>query len=153
MTKSTKFRSAYSDRVKVGVSGFDVKFKAQQQFKDQSDINRIMKRYETTGHLPSVANALGVPRYMDVTNEPLDFHDFMNLTIATRQRLDMAYLALPEAVRAAYETPAALLAALEDPHERSRLEAVGVLEGVKPPEPQKAEGAAPPVSGSSTVPS
>lgn len=64
----------------------------RQEFKDESDINFLMKRYKTHGVMPTMR--VGEPRYLDCTEVP-DFQAAMQLVIDA----EAAFMTLPAAVR------------------------------------------------------
>lgn len=65
---------------------------ARQEFKDEADINVLMKRYKTHGVMPTMR--VGEPRYLDCSEVP-DFQAAMQLVIDAEN----AFLTLPAAVR------------------------------------------------------
>lgn len=67
---------------------------AQQQYKEESDINTIVKRFTLTGQLPQNVR---MPEYADFT-ENLNFHDAMNAIVAAREAFDQ----MPADVRARF---------------------------------------------------
>jgi len=48
----------------------------KQSFKEESDLNNIMRKYEATGQLPFGRN--GVPMFGDFSNLPTSYHDACN---------------------------------------------------------------------------
>lgn len=48
----------------------------KQCFKDEADLNNIMRKYESTGQLPYGRN--GVPMFGDFSNLPTSYHDACN---------------------------------------------------------------------------
>lgn len=63
----------------------------QQSFKDECDINTIMRRYQATGLIDHVRR--DIPQFQDVTG--YDFHEAMNLVSEARA----LFLDLPSSVR------------------------------------------------------
>ena len=83
--------------------------RTQQHFRDEVDINFIVKNFLRTGQLP-VMSAQGI--YGDFLNAPDSFHD-------AKQRLidaEDAFLDLPSDIRARFKNdPGVLLEFLQDP--------------------------------------
>lgn len=77
---------------KRSVVVFPDKSLARQEFKDESDINFLMKRYRTHGVMPTMRTS--EPRYLDCTEVP-DFQAAMQLVIDA----EAAFMTLPAAVR------------------------------------------------------
>lgn len=81
---------------------------AQQQFKDESDINFIADRFGLTGELPTV---LQLPKYADFTG----IFDFQQAQNAVRTALEQ-FMTLPAKLRTRFDNqPQKLLTFLEDP--------------------------------------
>lgn len=119
-----RFRSAYSPRVRVSID-LSSGGRAKQSFKDECDINVIMRRYEKSGALPALQTR--EPRFMDCTG--FDFHQ-AQLLVTEAQR---AFMDLPSGLRERFgNDPGELMAFLGD--ERNREEAVK-LGLVDPPPP------------------
>lgn len=68
---------------------------AQQNFKDECDINYILERFGVTGELPS---GVRQPQYGDFTGVT-DYQSALNAVIAA----DEAFMAMPAAVRARFD--------------------------------------------------
>lgn len=103
--------------------------KTRQSDAKASDINAIMKKYETTGVLPVAARA-GV--FADVSALP-SFQE----AIATLDRAQVYFLSLPPHVRAMFEnSPAKMLDAFNAGELREVFEEIGLLEKVVPVEPE-----------------
>ena len=80
---------------------------AQQHFKDECDINNILRQFNITGQLPQ--NPLE-PRYGDFTGV-VDYHSALNSVIAAQSEFD----GLPAQIRARFENdPAKLIDFLEN---------------------------------------
>lgn len=122
--------------------------KTKQSFVEESDINTLMKRYETTGVLPDAIKA--EPRYGDFSS-PVDYRDSLDIVRFAQEQ----FAGLPAAVRARFgNDPEAFLeftSRVENTEEMAKLgllkpEAVARLQAEKtakesPPAP-KAEGEA-----------
>lgn len=103
----------------------------QQQFKEDSDINEIVRRFGLTGELPS---DIRPPQYGDFTNIT-DFHTAMN---AVRQA-EEEFMRIPPDLRARFANdPQRLLMFVEDPNNRDEAQKLGLLKPVQqstPPQP------------------
>ena len=94
---------------------------AQQEFKDECDINKIMKKYREQGVLTHRNNYEG--RYDSYIDAP-DFHTAMNaIADATSMFMD-----LPAEIRSKYgNDPAAFLEAAQDPDRQDELRELGLI--------------------------
>ena len=107
---------------------------AQQNFKDECDINNIMERFGLTGELP--ANPLP-PQYGDFSGV-LDYHSAMNAVLAAQD----AFADLPATMRARFDNdPNNLIRFLDDPNNRDEALALGLIADTEPrasmPEPSE----------------
>ena len=94
---------------------------AQQQFKDECDINNILRQFNITGQLPDTPLS---PRYGDFSGIG-DYHSALNAVIAA----EVQFMALPANIRARFENdPAQLIDFLGDENNRSEAEKLGLLE-------------------------
>jgi len=92
---------------------------AQQQFKDESDINHILKQFNVTGQLPPT---IQMPRYGDFS-QVVDYHSALNLVIAA----DEAFMALPATIRSRFDNdPALLLDFLNNPENNAEAQKLGI---------------------------
>lgn len=100
--------------------------RTKQSFKDECDINRIMKKYQNTGVLPV---GIGVGQYGDF----YDVDDYMSAQLVVK-RAEAQFAALPSAVRARFSnSPAALLAFVADKANYDEARKLGLLaDEVKP---------------------
>lgn len=93
---------------------------AKQSFKDEVDINTIVKRFGIGHELPPNPK---VPEYGDYTNIP-DFHTAMNLVATTRENFEE----LPAAIRAKFDNdPTAYVDFCLNPDNREELKQMGLL--------------------------
>jgi phage internal scaffolding protein len=107
-----------------------------QSFKDECDINTIMKRFEATGQVSHLNNR--APQFGDV--DAFDFRTAMDLVLDARAKFD----ALPSKVRDRFANdPARLLAFLDDASNRDEALALGLLNPPPAPEPTPAPPAPP----------
>ena len=94
---------------------------AQQHFKDETDINNILRQFNITGLLPESPLS---PRYGDFTGIS-DYHTAMNRVIAAQDEFE----ALPAQIRARFDNdPANLIEFLENENNRPEAEELGLVE-------------------------
>lgn len=92
---------------------------AQQQFKEESDINTIVERFGLTGELP---NNVRMPEYADFA-ETYDFHSAMN---AIRSATE-SFMELPASVRARFgNDPGAFVDFCSDPANLAEAQKLGL---------------------------
>lgn len=114
---------------KVG-GGID---KCDGSFKDECDINNIVKRYASTGLFPMPA-AQGF--FEDVSEVPLDLME-AEARIAATQR---AFMMLPAELRARFNNSyIGLLQFLEDPANAAQARELGLFRKEAPPTPSGGE--------------
>jgi phage internal scaffolding protein len=93
---------------------------AQQQFKDECDINNIMQKFGMTGLIPQTPLE---PTYGDFTGVN-DYHSALNAIIAAEAQFD----ALPAHLRARFDNdPSNLIDFMENPDNRSEAEKLGLI--------------------------
>lgn len=96
---------------------------AQQNSKEECDINTIVKRFNLTGELPS---GLSVPQYSDF-GDVTDYHTAMNMVIAA----DNAFMAMPAAIRARFNNDAgAFVDFVSDPNNKDEIDKLGLSVGI-----------------------
>lgn len=94
---------------------------AQQHFKDECDINNILRQFNITGQLP---NAPLSPRYGDFTGIT-DYKTALDWVIA----VDDEFMALPADLRARFKNePANLIEFLNNEANRQEAETLGLVE-------------------------
>lgn len=94
---------------------------AQQHFKDECDINNILRQFNITGLLPESPLS---PRYGDFTGIS-DYHTALNRVISAQNEFD----ALPAQIRARFDNdPANLIEFLNDEANRPEAEELGLVE-------------------------
>ena len=82
--------------------------RTQQQFKEESDINEIVRRFGLTGQVPE---GVGIPMSGDFTDVS-DFHTAMNMV----RTAEAEFMKLPAEVRARFSNdPGAVIQFLDDP--------------------------------------
>lgn len=105
--------------------------RTKQSFKDECDINVIMRRYAATGQVDHLNQRS--PMYGEIP--ATDFMAAMQLVVEAKHQFD----ALPSAVRDRFANdPARLLAFLENPENRAEGEKLGLIVP-KPVPPQAVE--------------
>lgn len=93
---------------------------AQQQFKDETDINVIVERFGITGELPK---DLRVPTNADVW-QVQDLQGAMNVVNAARE----AFMEMPAKVRSTFDNdPAKFVDFVSDEDNRAKAEKLGIL--------------------------
>jgi len=125
-------RSAYDGRrVRQTLYCDPKKDRTQQSFKDECDINVLMKRYEKTGILPTGRDL--PPQFGDVTS--VDFMESMNQVATVRG----VFSQLDARTRARFENdPAQMLDFMADPANRAEAVKLGLLPKVPEEAPQSA---------------
>lgn len=99
---------------------------AQQQFREECDINTIVERFGISGELPSDVRA---PQYGDFT-EVVDYHTALNVVRASQEAFD----ALPARVRARFHNdPSEMLEFVDDEGNRPEAERLGLVDKHPPP--------------------
>lgn len=108
--------------------------KTKQSFKEECDINVIMKRYSQTGVLPP---GVGIAKYGDFAEVP-DYIEAQNTLIQARQQFE----ALPSRVRDRFRNdPANMLAFVNDKKNKAEARVLGLLKDEEPviPVPEKVD--------------
>lgn len=101
----------------------------KQEFKDECDINTIMRKYIATGIVPT---NIKLGRYGDFS-EVTDYRECLDTLAETKAQ----FMALPSTVRRRFDNdPAKLLAFVMDKGNLEEARALGLLrEEAKPPQP------------------
>lgn len=119
--------------------------RAKQEFKDDADINVIVKRFGLLGKLPT---GVRMPTYGDFTAVS-NFHDAANAIAQARE----SFSAMPAEVRARFQNDAgAFVAFCSDPANSAEAEKLGLVEKALRPAPEPVSPPAPGtvVSGDAT---
>jgi len=94
---------------------------AQQQFKDETDINNILRQFNITGLLPEAPLS---PRYGDFTGI-VDYHTALNAVIAAED----GFMELPAEMRARFQNdPENLINFLNDESNRDEAIKLGLVD-------------------------
>lgn len=113
--------------------------RTKQSFKDECDVNAIMRRFEKTGIIEHVNRFQG--NYGDFTQVPENYHAAVNQVIAAQGM----FMTLPARVRARFANdPGNFLAFMDDPANQEEMIALGLAtrrpEAAEPPTVQPPEG-------------
>lgn len=115
----------------------------QQQFKDECDINNILRRYSEYGYLDHVTKSQ--PRYMDCSSiSARTFQEHLDFMMDFEDHFD----SLPEEVRQRFDNdPSLMMEFLSDEGNHEEAMRIGLLKGeAQNNEPQRSEGEAPQAS-------
>lgn len=94
--------------------------RTQQHFKDETDINNILRQFNITGQLPTKTIT---PRYGDFTNIG-DYHTALNAVIAAEDE----FMTLPAQLRARFDNdPAELIEFLNNPENLQEAQKLGLV--------------------------
>jgi len=118
-----KFKTKYTEHKRItapkGPGG-----RTKQSFKDECDINNIMRKYKQTGQLP---NARPPGQGGDFTGFE-DYHDSLNRIIAAQD----SFMSLPALTRKRFANdPGEFLEFINDPKNIEEAEKMGLLKIVK----------------------
>lgn len=119
-------------RVSIDLSGPG---RVKQSFRDESDINKIMARWQKTGILPPGRS--DTPMYGDFTNAD-DYMESLNKVTRAKE----AFRKLPPKIRHRFNhDPRDLLAFMDDPDNTAEAIELGIIadpDAVESPEPEPA---------------
>jgi len=98
--------------------------RTQQHFKDETDINNILRMFNITGQLPSKAIT---PQYGDFTGI-YDYHSAMNAVIAAEDE----FMTLPATLRARFDNdPQELIEFLNNPENYDEAKKLGLVKNTE----------------------
>lgn len=110
--------------------------KTRQEFREESDVNNIIKQYEQHGILPMERD--GIPTYADFTDPVFTNYQLaQNIVVGAREM----FMALPAKTRERFNNdPASLIDFVQDPANLMEAEKLGLLRDdykspSAPPEP------------------
>lgn len=102
---------------------------AQQQFRDETDINNLVDRFLRTGEIPPVDGRAVYGNFLDV---PDSYQDCLEAVCRAQEAFDE----LPAKVRQRFDNdPAQLLSFLQDPKNLDEAVQLGLMEKPQPAEP------------------
>lgn len=121
MAKSINFRTAYGKHDSKDYAYVDgLPSLTQQNFKNECDINFIMKRWEKTGELTHVRS--NAPSYGDFSNLG-DYQSSLNVVLAAQEAFD----SLPAVVRNRFSNdPAMFVEFVQDPSNADAIVELGL---------------------------
>jgi len=118
--------------------------RTKQEFKDECDINNIIKAYKITGQIAHISANAAKGVYMDLP-EPTDYQESLNIIRQAEQSFD----SLPAKIRDRFKNdPTQFLDFLKDPKNRDEAMDLGLID--RPPIP--VAPAAPPVAPAAPPP-
>lgn len=124
---SYRFISAYSPKTRSQIQ-FTTPGRTKQSFKDECDINVIMRRYQVTGELVHLNQRS--PLFGDFPD--MDFQSAMAIVIQAREN----FATLPSEVRDRFANdPGRLLSFLQDPANREEAIKLGLVRIAEQPAP------------------
>jgi len=122
----------------------------QQSFREDSDINVILERFNITGELPSGSS--GEPRYGDFLETPVDYKSALDVVMGAQS----AFNALPARLRSRFDNePSKFVDFVSDDRNRAEAIELGLLDvsSVHPSDSAPAGGAPDPQgSGDAQLP-
>jgi len=127
-----KFQHAYSESIRTSDLVCDDPSLAQQQFKEDADINVLLERFKVTGQMPQ---GVVLPSYGDFSTVV----DFRSANDAIRRARD-SFMELPAQLRARFQNdPQVFLEFCSDKANLPELRKLG-LAPEAPPEPARGDG-------------
>lgn len=139
MTKPRKYFER--ERVPFETTGDSM---TKQSFKEECDINNILKSYQRNGIIEHVRTVQG--NYGDFTSAT-DYHDAMNQVVLAQEM----FLTLPAKVRKRFgNDPAEFLDFAQNPENEAQMREMGLL---RDEYPERAKALADPSGGASGAPS
>lgn len=110
--------------------------RTKQEFRDQCDINNIIKSFTLTGQISHISAKAAQGVFMDLPDD-VDFQNAMNVVAKAGEAFD----ALPAKIRDRFHNnPAEFLAFVEDPANADELVKLGIRQA--PPRPATGPGGA-----------
>lgn len=145
----TKLRSFYVPHERVQYTGelydentgeyFIPERRVKQSFKDECDINNIIKSYSQTGQIRHINAKAAQGTYEDLP-EPMDLQEALN----TVRDANTAFASLPSQVRDRFQNdPGQFLAFMQDPANQDEMIKLGLAKDTRPPAAPPADPPAP----------
>jgi phage internal scaffolding protein len=134
-----KFRTPYTERVRVAIDCSEPVI-TKQAYKDECDVNNIIKRWARTGLMEHVARYQG--SYVDLPDE-IDYKASMDALLDAQE----AFASLPSKVRQRFENdPVQFLQFVHEPGNEEEMRALGLLpnQSINTPTAQIGEDSATP---------
>lgn len=120
MSNQTQFKTAYSEKTKKSMTFPPNSRWTKQEFKAESDINKIMARYQRTGEIHAINNV--APQYLDVTGA--DFQRHQEIIAGAKSLFE----SMPSSLRSRFDNdPAKFLDFTSDPKNRVEMAELGLL--------------------------
>lgn len=95
---------------------------ARQEFRDQCDINNILKQFKKTGIVSHISAQRGQGAYEELP-DPMEYQDALNAVMAAQE----SFATLPSKVRSRFDNdPAAFLAFMGDPKNAEEMYDLGL---------------------------
>lgn len=146
MASKVVFRTPYADSYEDPGLRCEDPSLAQQQFKDEVDINVLLERFKVTGRMPE---SVRLPSYGDFTA----VSDYRSALDAVNQARD-AFMELPAKVRAEFNhSPQAFLEFVSDEKNLPRMRELGLANAAKQVAAVAAGGGTPPEAAEPPAPS
>ena len=129
----------------AGFDNSDEPSMTQQAFKDDCDINNIIRSYDASGVYirPQESDGTRQPMFGDFTQMPADMQTAYNLMLDARANFDQLDVSIRE--RFNYD-PSKFLGFVQDPKNRDECVQLGLLAPIPTPEPVSAEYSSTPES-------
>lgn len=133
-----KFYTRFNPPTSTGIK-FVGESRTRKEFLQESDINRLVKRYQETGSfydpVTSLKGAKNKPFFGDFTNIP-DYQEALNIVIDAQDR----FASLPSSLRDRFNNdPQALIDFVMDDKNREEAIKIGLIPEPEKPEPEKPE--------------
>lgn len=113
--------------------------RVKQEFRDECDINNILKQYKLTGQIRHISAKAALGAYQDLP-DPIEFQDAMNLIISSEE----SFSTLPAHVRDRFgNDPIQFLEFMSNPANQDEAIKLGLAKDTR--EPAKAPPSNPPV--------
>lgn len=107
--------------------------RTKQEFREQCDINNVIKQFTATGQINHISAAAARGAFMDLPDD-LDYQSSLNIVLKAEE----SFMALPAKVRDRFDNdPATFLAFVDDPKNADEL----VKLGIRNPPPRASEPA------------